>query len=204
MITALVGAQSTGKTTISRELQRSLPGFAFFAHNTKHQVQEFGYRDIHQLIGQVGAGVFEVISMNAWVVTDASANNMLPRSADAVLNQSVIENYAYFLALGTTEADRSLYTLVHQMAKYYTSLIDQFIYFPVGNDQLDEKLLPYDQALQKAVDQNIWRVFRELGVSEDKIHMLDATDINGRVTEILGMMPLSPNWTQALFAQTLV
>ncbi|MBI2548771.1 hypothetical protein HYW21_05465 [Candidatus Woesearchaeota archaeon] len=74
------------------------------------------------------------------------------------------------------------------MARYYASLVDVFVYFPVGNIPLrGDNMKSADKEYQTLVDEQILVAFKALKVSESRIHRLQSVSVDGRVKEVLGL-----------------
>ena len=75
------------------------------------------------------------------------------------------------------------------MAKYYTSLVDIFIYFPCNVFSLKgDDMRPADENYQKFLDKKILIAFKDLEVPKSKIYKLKSISINMRTEEILGLL----------------
>ncbi len=75
------------------------------------------------------------------------------------------------------------------MAIYYASLVDIFIYFPMGVFPLvGDDMRSSDTKHQEEHDQNLKKTFQELGVPNSKIYYLKQHTVKDRVAEIISII----------------
>lgn len=189
MIIALIGAHGTGKTSVFNALKTKRPNFLYFSEGTRHQTTVFGYANPYQIVDEVGIGTFEAMNINSWSVIDRKVNTVLDAKKTIITDRSAIDNYGYYLTLKKGRKDVLLGTFIKKMAKHYVSLIDIFIYFPVGVFVLkNDKMRLGDEAYQKKLDKNMRKALSELGIPKAKIHELKSVKIKDRVDEILNLI----------------
>lgn len=193
MITALVGAHGTGKTTVFNVLKERHPEWAYFTEGVRHQAPAFGYGSPYHIVEEVGIGAFELLNLNSWSVIDPAVNTLLDPERRVVTDRSAVDNYAYFLTLKRQTDDPQLQEinarvepLVRKMARHYASLVDRFIYFPIGKFPLvGDDMRPADTEYQQQMAREMGFAFHSLNVPQIKIHTLEALTIDDRVEEVL-------------------
>lgn len=179
---ALVGTHGVGKTTVFEELKKLHPEFCYFGESVRHQMPAFGYDSPYQIVDEIGIGALEVLNLNYWSVID-SGNSLLKDDATVITDRSAIDNYAYFLALKTSE-DEKHGDLVLRMAKHYASLIDLFIYFPIAFPLQGDNMRPSDFGLQRNVNEKLLVTFQLFNIDQKKIYHLQNSTVEDRVIEI--------------------
>ena len=143
------------------------------------------YQSPYDLVVDYGIGVFEVMNINSWSVIDQKVNPLLNNAVPIITDRSAVDNLAYFLTEQRTSQDKVVEPLVRAMAQHYASLVDRFVYFPVGVFPLvGDEMRKRDVEHQEVVDRNVIRALQELGISEKKIYRLRAETIEERVREI--------------------
>jgi hypothetical protein len=186
---ALIGSHGTGKTEVSIALRQVRPNFIYFAEPVRHQIPAFGYATTKDIVDPYGIGSFELLNINNWGVTDPAVNTLLSPTATVVQDRSAVDNYGYYLTLRRSEQDYLLEDLVRRMATYYAGLVDQYFYFPTGVFPLvNDDLRIGDTDYQEKVGQNIQAALPILGVNSERVHILQAHDVEGRVAEILKVL----------------
>tara|TARA_Y100000310_G_C20522026_1_gene734150 strand:- start:32 stop:601 length:570 start_codon:yes stop_codon:yes gene_type:complete len=184
MITALVGAHGTGKTTVFKVIKERHPDWLYFTEGVRHQVPAFGYESPYEIVDEIGIGAFELMNVNSWSVIDPGVNTLLRGDESIITDRSVVDNFAYYLTLRQEPFEGE--QLLRNMATHYASLVDTFVYFPIGIFPLiGDSMRPQDEEYQRRHDANIKIAFQELGVPQEKIHMLEAISVEARVKEIL-------------------
>ena len=188
MIISLVGSHGTGKTAVFEQIRLKHPEYQYFKEGVRHQVPSFGYGDPYKIVDEYGIGIFEVMNINSWSVIDPNVNTRLDTNGTIVTDRSSVDNYAYFLTL-KKQGDIKLQRIIKQMAEYYASLVDRFVYFPTGAVRLQkDHMRPGGDNYQKSVDENIRKAFEDLGVPKPKIHHLQSYSVEERVEEVLGLV----------------
>ncbi len=189
MIVALVGSHGTGKTTVFNRLRGQLAADTqFFSEQVRHQMPKFGYRNPDQFVAEHGIAAFELMNINAWSIIDPDANTSI-RDSHIITERSAVDNYAYYLTLRSTPFDFQAETVLRNMARHYASLVDLFIYFPVGRIPLRaDTMRRKDRAYQLEVDRNIRVTLDTFGVSGSKIHQLQAQSISDRTQEVIDVL----------------
>ena len=75
------------------------------------------------------------------------------------------------------------------MAKHYSSLIDIFVFFPIGVFPLiKDEMRPGSKEYQIKHNANMIRAFEELKIPKNKIHLLKSKSVDKRVEEILELI----------------
>ncbi|HSX16279.1 MAG TPA: AAA family ATPase [Candidatus Saccharimonadales bacterium] len=188
MIIALIGSHGTGKTTVFEKLRGELPESHFFTEQVRHQMPKFGYKNPYQFIDQYGIAAFELMNMNNWNVIDPTVNTALT-GARLITERSAIDNYAYYLALRSSEFDYKAEAVLKNMAQYYASLVDLFIYFPVGVIPLKaDAMRKKDKTYQLEVDRHIRETLDRFGIGGNKIYQVHTTSVADRTKEILNLL----------------
>jgi len=183
---SLVGSHGVGKTKVYNLIKERNPSWQCFSEGVRHQVPSFGYEDPYKILDEIGIGAFELMNINSWSVVDPKVNTTLDPRINILTDRSSVDSFGYYLALRKSQADFDVGGLVKGMAKYYASLVDIFVYFPIGPFPLKgDKMRPNDKEYQKLVDEKILVAFKELGVPESKIHRLRSVKIDERVEEVL-------------------
>ncbi|MBI2547742.1 AAA family ATPase [Candidatus Woesearchaeota archaeon] len=182
---ALIGSHGTGKTTVFEQIRVTHPEFQYFQEGVRHQVPSFGFESPYDIIDRIGIGAFELMNLNSWSVIDPAVNSTLDPTRTIITDRSAIEGYAYFLSL-KTERDNGVAELIRHMSRHYASLIDTFVYFPIGVFPLSgDQMRPCRPDFQREVDDKVRVALQELDVPMDKVYRLQSKDIEGRVNEIL-------------------
>ncbi len=191
MLYALTGTHGVGKTSVFEPLKSLCPEAAFFSEAVRHQMKAFGFgHPIDDFCRIYGIGAFEIMNMNAWSVIDPEVNTTLVPGRLVITDRCTVDSLAYYLAMRSTMFDFHLERPVLSMARHYASLYNLFVYFPCGVFPLvGDEMRPDDVAFQRKVDTCLWRAFEMLEVPEKKIHRLQATDADGRIDEILRILP---------------
>jgi nicotinamide riboside kinase len=191
MIIALIGSHGTGKTTVFERLRQEVPNAQFFTEQVRHQLPKFGYDNPYTLIQQNGIAAFELMNINSWSVIDPDANTTLDERR-IITERSAIDNYAYYLTLRESKFDYEAETVLRNMARYYASLVDLFIYFPVGKIPLTaDKMRKDDIDYQHAVDKNIRKTLKDFGIGGDRVYHIQSKDIDRRMQEVLDVLGIS-------------
>jgi len=189
MILALTGSHGTGKTTIFEAIKAGCPDYLYFSEGVRHQVPAFGYSDPHKIVDEIGIGAFELMNINSWSVIDYKVNTALDLKTTIITDRSSIDNYGYYLTLKNKSVDSKVEKLVKNMARYYASLIDIFVYFPIGVFPLKaDNMRSGDEDYQNRLDENIMKTFSEFEVPQSKIYRLKPTTVEERVNEILKLI----------------
>ncbi|WKZ29535.1 MAG: AAA family ATPase [Patescibacteria group bacterium] len=191
MLVALTGTHGVGKTSVFEPLKLLCPEAAFFSEAVRHQMKAFGFgHPINDFCRTYGIGAFELMNMNAWSVIDPAVNTTLLPGRLVITDRCAVDSIAYYLAMRSTVFDSVLERPVLSIARYYASLYDRFVYFPCGVFPLvGDAMRPADAAFQQKVDACLWQAFDLLEVPERKIHRLQATDLDGRLNEMLSLLP---------------
>ena len=186
MLVALVGSQGTGKTTVFNKIKEIHPEYQFFTEGVRHQMPAFGYKDPYEIVDELGIGAFELMNINSWSVIDPKLNTALNLEKNIITDRSAADNYAYYLCLRQTPADFASERLLKSMAKYYASLVDVFVYFPLSTIPLvGDDMRKDSKDHQKNVDLAILDSFDALKVPKTKIYTLKAVGLEDRVKEVL-------------------
>lgn len=185
MLLSLIGSHGTGKTSVFKVLKEKHPEWQYFTEGVRHQVPAFGYQSPYDLVADHGICVFEIMNINSWSVIDSRVNPLIGSNMPIITDRSAVDNLAYFLTEKRTQRDEVVEPLVRAMAQHYASLVDRFVYFPVGVFPLvGDEMRKSDLTHQMDVDQNVVRALQELNISEVKVHLLQAKSIEERVEEI--------------------
>ncbi len=185
---ALFGAHGTGKTTTIKLIQERFPDYFYVGEFARHQAQSFGYSSPWQIEKEVGEAVLEPMLMNSFAVIDPKANPLLGQN-HVVLDRSPIDYYAYYLTERKTEQDHGIEKLLKSMAQHYSSLIDRFVYFPIGIFPLQgDAMRPESISYQETVNRNMVKAIGELEISPEKIHQLRAVEPQERAEEIIALL----------------
>ena len=189
MIIALIGSHGTGKTTVSEAIKSNHPEFLYFTEVVRKQIPAFGYKTPYEIVDDVGIGVFEVMMINSWSVIDPKVNTVLDTNKIIITDRSAVDNYAYYLTLRKKEIDGKLDTLVKRMAQHYTSLVNQFIFFPIGIFPLvPDEMRPADITYQENMHENIKQALLDLGVPNEKIYHLQTSEVTNRIKEVISLI----------------
>ncbi len=190
MVIALIGSHGTGKTTVFEALKQSKPEWLFFSEAVRHQSRVFGYHDPYQVTEKLGIGVFELMNINAWSVIDPLVNSALNPEKIIITDRSAVDNYGYYLAMRETEFDAKIETLLRGMAAHYASLVDIFVYFPIGKFPLQGDELRKGSVLhQSEIEHGIQGALCELNVVHNKLYYLKSTTVHERTEEITHLIP---------------
>lgn len=186
MLLSLIGAGGTGKTEVFKKIKEKHPGWQYFTEGVRHQVPAFGYNNPYEIVDKLGIAAFELMNINSWSVIDPKVNTILNPKVNIVTDRSSIDNYAYYLLHRISKQDFEAETLIRNMAKYYASLTDIFVYFSIGkiplvSDNMRPESLEYQQKIGLKIDQAI----KQLDIPESKIYPLNSISLNERVEEIL-------------------
>jgi len=188
MIIALIGSHGTGKTTVFNRLRTELPASHFFSEPVRHQMPKFGYKNPYEFIEKHGIAAFELMNMNNWNVIDPAVNTSLHESR-LLVERSAVDNYAYYLALRSTEFDYSAESVLKRMAQYYASLVDLFIYFPVGKIPLKaDQMRKSNREYQLTVDRHIRQILDEFDIPGHKIYEVQGLSVGERTAEIMRLL----------------
>ncbi len=189
MTISLIGAHGTGKTTIFNLLKAEHPDWQFFGENIRHLMPKFGYQDPYEMAAEVGSGAFQLMNVNAWCMIDPDSNSQFDKTRPAICDGAVISNYIYYQALRKTEADLKLENAFIRVASYYATLIDKFIYFPIGMIPLmADPMRPGDYDFQKRIDDQIPLAFAQLKIPPEKIYKLKTNTPEQRLAEVLSQI----------------
>ncbi len=185
MLLSLIGSHGTGKTSVFNVLKEKHPGWQYFTEGVRHQVPAFGHQSPYNLVADYGIGVFEVMNINSWSVIDSKVNPMINGSVPIITDRSAVDNLAYFLTEKRIPLDVVVEPLVRAMAQHYASLVDRFVYFPIGVFPLvGDEMRKNDLKHQRDVDRNVVGALQELKISGAKVHLLQAKSIKERMEEI--------------------
>jgi len=194
MIIALIGSHGTGKTTIFNIIKDKYPKFQYFSEPTRHQTTALGYNSPYEIVEKFGIGTFELMNINSWSVIDPKINTTLDINRPIITDRSALDNYSYYLTLRNSEYDFYTADLIKEMTKYYCSLIDLFIYFPVGIFELVGDEMRIDNTKHQIdVDNNLVLAFKELDIPKSKVYTLKSISINDRTNEILKLIEAVTN-----------
>lgn len=188
---ALTGTHGVGKTTVFEQLKFLCPEAAFFSEAVRHQMEAFGFgHPINDFCRTYGIGAFELMNMNAWSVIDPAVNALIATKRLVITDRCTVDSLAYYLAMRSTVFDTVLEKPVLSIARHYASLYDRFIYFPCGTIPLaGDDMRPDNVVFQRKVDECLWQAFDLLGVSKERVHRLQAVDVDSRIDEILALLP---------------
>lgn len=191
MLVALTGTHGVGKTSVFERLKFLCPEAAFFSEAVRHQMKAFGFgHPINDFCRTYGIGAFELMNMNAWSVIDPAVNTLIATKRLVITDRCTVDSIAYYLAMRSTVIDSLFERPVLSIARHYASLYDRFVYFPCNVFPLvGDEMRPDDAAFQQKVDACLWQAFELLEIPERKIHRLQATDVDGRVDEMLKILP---------------
>ena len=186
---ALIGSHGVGKTTVHERLKALRPDLTFFDENVRRLTSILGFASPWDIVDRFGIGVLALASLNASNVADPAMNLSLDPSRHAIADRS-IDPLAYFLTLREKPLDVELEPLVRAAARHRAELVDLFVYFPIGVFPLvGDPMRPADPELQRRVDIGIHKALIELDIPRERVHRLQATAVEGRAQEILGLLP---------------
>ena len=186
MFLSLIGAGGTGKSEVFKKIKEKHPEWQYFTEGVRHQVPAFGYKNPYEIVNELGIAAFELMNINSWSVIDHKVNTTLNPEVNIIADRSAIDNYAYYLSHRVSEQDFDAETLIRNMAKYYASLSDFFVYFPTGKIPLvGDNMRPESYLYQAQIDRKIKQAIKKLEVPESKIYHLKSVDLEERVDEVL-------------------
>ncbi|MEK7545600.1 MAG: AAA family ATPase [Patescibacteria group bacterium] len=186
----LIGSHGVGKTTALERLKTLRPDMTFHDENVRRLTEIFGLASPFDIVGQYGIGVLALASLNASSIADPAMNPGLDHRRHSVADRAGVDQLAYFLTLRDKPLDDQLEPLVRAAARRRVSLIDRFVYFPIGVFPLvGDAMRPVDLEIQRQVDIGIHKALIQLGIPRERVHRLQSTSVDERAEEILGLLP---------------
>lgn len=186
----LIGSHGVGKTTVLERLKTLRPDLTYFDENVRPLTSIFGFASPWDIIDRFGIGVLALASLNASSVADPAMNLSLDPSRHSVADRTGVDPFAYYLTLRGKPLDFELEPLVRAAARHRAKMTDRFVYFPTGVFPLvGDAMRPADLETQRRVDIGIHKALIELEIPRDRVHRLLSTTVDGRVKEILGLLP---------------
>lgn len=168
---AIIGSHGTGKTTILRYLQKEFPRYVVYEDIFRSITKKLGYdrpRSIYQ-----ESGMLPLVS----AALGEYAN--LDKYASVFLDQAPIVLLAYYYAHDGIEN-----AFVKKLVKYYSDMIDLYIYLPVNVIPLvSDEMRPVEIDFQHRVDLEIQKIISEI-IPKEKIYKVKTTSIHDRILEV--------------------
>jgi nicotinamide riboside kinase len=169
---AIIGSHGTGKTTLLDYLKKDYPGFKHYGDIFRDIAKKTGYLRPRSIFEESGISVLVGAALGEYSDLETYAN--------VLLDQGPVVMMAYYYA----HSDEDNKFLI-KLAKYYSDMIDFYIYLPVNTIPLiSDDMRPVELDFQQKVDLKLKEELIKMGIPKKKVYAVKSLGIQERVEEV--------------------